>query len=172
MVEFTYEDELLGTAGTVGTNKEFCDGTPVLVAHADNFMVCDLNKFVKAHSLRAEKADITMMTFETQDPQSCGVIEFDAEGGISAFHEKVENPPSNIANGAVFIFEPTVVEDCANMKKIPCDISVDIIAAKLERVHTWQNECYHRDIGTIASLDQARRDAVLLRPKMRNLGWF
>ena len=44
-----------------------------------------------------------MMTFHA-DRRRCGIVELDDEGIVVNFHEKVSNPPSNIANGAVFVW--------------------------------------------------------------------
>ena len=45
---------------------------------------------------------MTMMTFISQNPSSCGVIDIDKIGVVQKFYEKVKNPPSNIANGAIY----------------------------------------------------------------------
>ena len=46
---------------------------------------------------------------------------------VIAFHEKVENPPGNLANGAVYIFEPEVIDDIASLGKSVVDLSTEII---------------------------------------------
>ena len=43
------------------------------------------------------------MTFRSETPETCGIVELDAEGVVVGFHEKVANPPSNLANGAIYI---------------------------------------------------------------------
>ncbi len=58
-----------------------------------------------------------MLGFRTDDPRSCGILELDDRDTVVAFHEKVENPPGNLANGAVYIFEPEVIDDIAGLGK-------------------------------------------------------
>ena len=35
---------------------------------------------------------MTMMTFRTDDPSSCGIVEVDENGIVIGFHEKVKTP--------------------------------------------------------------------------------
>ena len=44
-----------------------------------------------------------VVAFETDYPQSCGILELDERGVVTGFHEKVQNSPGNIANGAIYI---------------------------------------------------------------------
>ena len=54
---------------------------------------------------------MTMLTFETDSPQTCGIVDRDNDMIVRNFFEKVNNPPSNIANGAIYIFESTLLEE-------------------------------------------------------------
>ena len=56
---------------------------------------------------------MTMLGFRTDDPPSCGILERDRHNTVVAFHEKVKHPPGNLANGAVYIFEPEIVDAIA-----------------------------------------------------------
>ena len=51
--------------------------------------------FERAHVNRPLGCVMTMMTFRTDDPSSCGIVELDDSGVVVEFHEKVENPPGN-----------------------------------------------------------------------------
>ena len=46
-----------------------------------------------------------MLTFTTNKPSSCGVVLVDSKGIVKEFHEKVKNPPSNLANGAIYVID-------------------------------------------------------------------
>ena len=109
MVDLVYEKELLLTGGTVIANKDFISDEPFMLVHADNLSICDYKDFISAHKNRPANTEITMMTFTTDDPKSCGVVTIDTSDIIQEFHEKVQNPPSTIANGAVYIVETSVI---------------------------------------------------------------
>ena len=93
-----------------------------------------------------------MMTFKTDAPQSCGIVELNSRGVVQQFHEKVDNPPGDLANAAVYIFEPTVISFLASLGRDIVDISTEVLPAYLGRIQTFLNEDYHRDIGTPESL--------------------
>lgn len=158
-----YEPELLGTGGTVLANRDFFGRGPVLVAHADNLSRFPPREFVAAHLSRPSDTRMTMMTFDTDVPQTCGIVELDARGVVVRFHEKVANPPGTRANGAVYILEPEVVDFMATLGKRVIDLSTEVIPHFIGRIATYHNRDYHRDIGSLESLRRAEaeyRDAA------------
>lgn len=157
-VTLVHEPELLGTAGTLRANRSFFGRDAVLFAHADNLCRCDLAAFVRAHRQRPAGVLITMMTFVTDAPETCGIVDLDANGLVIGFHEKVRNPPGNLANGAVYIVEPEVVDFIEQLPDGPQDFSTQVLPHFVGRMHAWQNTGVHRDIGTPDSLAAARRE--------------
>ena len=105
-VTLVHEPALLGTGGTVLANRGFFHDAPFMVAHADNLSRFAVGEFIARHAARPAATAITMMTFATDAPRDCGIVEQDAQGVVQRFHEKVANPPGNIANAAVYLFEP------------------------------------------------------------------
>jgi mannose-1-phosphate guanylyltransferase len=157
-IELVHEDVLLGTGGTVLKNRAFFGGEPFLVAHADNLTLFDAAAFLRRHRERPAGAAITMMTFDTDVPGSCGIVEEDAAGRVIAFHEKVEDPPGTRANAAVYLFEPEVISFIAGLGREIVDLSTEVLPHYLGRMCTYHNELYHRDIGTRESLAAAERE--------------
>ncbi len=157
-ITLVHEDVLLGTGGTVLRNRDFFGGEAFIVAHADNLTRFDPRAFIARHRSRPEGCEITMMTFETDDPRSCGIVEEDERGVVTAFHEKVEHPPGNHANAAVYIFEPSVILFLAALGKEVIDLSTEVIPHYIGRIATFHNLGYHRDIGSPESLARAERD--------------
>jgi mannose-1-phosphate guanylyltransferase len=117
-VETVYERELLGTAGTLLANRSFFEASTGLLIHADNAMAGDLQGLLAAHAARRTDCLLTMLTFRTDQPRSCGIVATDAQGVVTAFHEKVADPPGNCANGALYAFNPEFVEFLARMALI------------------------------------------------------
>lgn len=156
-VTLVHEENLLGTGGTVLRNRDYFGRTAFMVAHADNLTRFDPGAFIARHHQRPRGCEMTMMTFETDDPRSCGIVEEDAAGVVRAFHEKVANPPGNHANAAVYIFEPAVVDFIAGLGRPVVDLSTEVIPHFVGRIATFHNSGYHRDIGTPESLALAER---------------
>lgn len=152
------ESSLLGTAGTLLRNREFFMGQPVMLIHADNLSLFDVGSFIERFERRDEHIDITMMTFHADKPETCGIVELDEAGTVCAFHEKVKAPPGNLANGAVYILAPSVIDFIANIGKEVVDFSTEVLPHFMGRINTFHNDVYHRDIGTADSLVLAQSE--------------
>ena len=74
---------------------------------------------------------------------------------VTAFHEKVEQPPGNLANGAVYVFEPEIIDAIAGLGNPVVDLSTEIIPRFIGRILCVEQDGYHRDIGTPESLRRA-----------------
>ncbi|WP_316161962.1 nucleotidyltransferase family protein [Bradyrhizobium sp. SZCCHNRI20481] len=154
-IDLVHEDELLGTGGTVLANRAWFGDQPFLVAHADNLTDFDAAGLLSAHRNRPDGCIMTMLAFRTDDPSSCGILELDDQHRVIAFHEKVKNPPGNLANGAVYVFDPAVIADIAALGKPIVDLSTEIIPNYLGRILCVETSGYHRDIGNPESLRRA-----------------
>jgi mannose-1-phosphate guanylyltransferase len=130
-----------------------------LVAHADNLTLFDLEEFLLQHQQRPDECVGTMMTFNSDNPRSCGIVELDNRGIVKAFHEKVENPPGTLANAAVFIFSPAALGIISRLVgEGYTDISLDLIPHLLGKLFSFHNGTYHRDIGTLDALAAAETE--------------
>ena len=112
-----YEEKLLGTGGTLLANRAFFQDRPSMLVHADNLSRFSVRDFIRRFDEREPGVEITMMTFDAPDPKQCGIVELDRRGIVTAFHEKVETPPGNLANGAVYILSPPVMDFLAGLGK-------------------------------------------------------
>ncbi len=161
-VELVHEEELYGTGGTVLRNADFFNSESFLVAHADNLVSLNFRDFRDAHNGRPSPAEtpITMMTFETDTPETCGIVDIDQRGIVTGFYEKVSNPPGNKANGAIYIFEPEIFGFLKKIGRGFIDISTEVIPNFVGRIATYNNDAYLRDIGNVESLKQAELDVL------------
>ena len=166
-VSFIEEEELLGTGGTLKKNAQLFTGGSFFVAHADNLCLTDFRGFFEAHKKRPPHVAMSMMTFDAPDPRQCGIVSLDRQNIVTAFHEKVENPPSNLANGAVFIMEPEVAEYARSIDKDKFEISLDIIPHYMGRCLAWHNGDYHLDIGTPEAYKKAQDDNYVVQELYR-----
>ena len=105
-----------------------------MLIHADNYCLADFTAFERAHNNRPLGCLMTMMTFRTDDPSSCGIVEVDESGVVVGFHEKVEHPPGNLANGAIYIISHELLK---------------IIKTDLNYVTDFSTEVLHRFKGYI-----------------------
>lgn len=155
-----YEQRLLGTAGTLFANVEYFVGSTVLFIHGDNWCQCNFQEFLYYHFFQRPKNTLmTMMTFLTDSPKTCGIVELDADGVVQGFHEKVVNPPGNLANASVYLLDPEIL-DLIKERPQAEDFDIDIIPELLGKIATWENIGIHRDIGSQDSLLIAQQDPL------------
>ena len=151
----SHEPRLLGTAGSLLANREFFTGCTGLLIHADNFSQADLNQLLKAHHQRPAGCLLTMLTFTTPRPSSCGIVEIDAEGIVVGFHEKVSEPPGNRANGALYVFDQPFLDWLTAHHPNANDFSTEVLPHCVGSIYTWHTNSPYIDIGTPEALAEA-----------------
>ena len=156
IIKTTYEPNLLGTLGTLMANRSWFRNKTGLLIHGDNFTNANLNKFLNEHYSRPENCLLTMLTFRTSTPESCGIVEVNEDGIMVDFHEKVKQPPSDIANGAVYLFDDSFLDWLDERDFKGNDFSNDVIPMLKGRIKTWFTKDHFIDIGTSQSLELAR----------------
>lgn len=163
-IDLVHEDELLGTGGTILVNRNWFGAGPFLVAHADNLTNFNVVEFIAAHEQRPRSCVLTILAFRTDSPTSCGILEVGTQGIVTGFHEKVENPPGDLANAAVYICEPEIAAFIASLGKPNVDFSTEVIPAFLNRIYAVRTDGYHRDIGTSEALSRAQAECKTMPP--------
>jgi len=151
----SYEEDLLGTAGTLKKHIDEFSDDDFIVMHVDNYFADPLSNFVFAHNSREVGNFGTLGTFDTQNPESCGVLLLNPDRTIREFHEKVVNPPSKIANAAIYALTPEVREPLLRLSHNENDISKHLIPKIMGGLYTYNFEGLFIDIGTPEGLKLA-----------------
>lgn len=157
-ITLIHEDILLGTAATLLTNKDFFFQSEILLIHADNFTNMNFKSFIESYHDRGKQCLISMVTFNSKNPTSCGIVETDSKGILINFEEKPLNPKSNIANGAIYFFDYKFIDYLVtlNLQYILKDFSKDIIPLLKNKIQTWHTYDFIIDIGTPEQLIKAQ----------------
>ena len=158
-IKVIYENKLLGTAGTLLENAKFFKEGDCLMIHADNYTNLDFNQFFKAHNNKKEGCLLSMVTFDSDNPYSCGIVDVDKNGIMIGFEEKPTSPKSNIANGAIYMFDNSLFDYLKKnrFKTSFNDFSKDVIPLLKNKVNTWHTNDYIIDIGTPEKLEIAMK---------------
>tara|TARA_B100000579_G_C22745386_1_gene811233 strand:+ start:291 stop:1004 length:714 start_codon:yes stop_codon:yes gene_type:complete len=152
-----YEEQLLGTAGTLIENKKFFKNSTGILIHADNITNFKLNKLIECHRSRPSNCLLTMLTFETNNPSKCGIVRTNSDGIVVDFLEKSSSPHGNCANGAIYCFDYELITFLERLGPDINDFSTQVIPSligKIKALHT--NEIF-LDIGTPESLKDAQK---------------
>jgi mannose-1-phosphate guanylyltransferase len=163
-IDLVHEPELLGTGGTILANRAWLGGADFLVAHADNLTDFRIGRLIDAHAAAGPDNLLTLLAFRTENPRACGILELDDSGHVLAFHEKVGDPPGDLANGAVYVFAAEVLDRIAALGKPVVDLSTEIIPTLLPRVFALEHPGFFMDIGTPESLKRAQETFPVDRP--------
>lgn len=154
-VTLTEEPSLLGTAGTLLDNLDFFGNDDGLLIHADNYCQADLGEFIQAHRRRPPGCLMTMMTFRTDNPSSCGIVIVDDRGVVIEFEEKPPKPSGNLANGALYILGADLIIQLGQMTPAATDFSTQVLPALVGRIYTHETSAPLIDIGTPANYARA-----------------
>jgi len=154
-VRETFEPTLLGSAGTVRANRDWVPpGGEALIVYADNLSAVHLGDMLAFH--RARRAELTMMLFRTPTPQCCGIAQLDASERIVEFEEKPSRPRGNLANAGVYALSAAAYHEMADPDAF--DLGFDVLPRFVGRMCGFPFDGYHRDIGTLESLEAAEAD--------------
>jgi NDP-sugar pyrophosphorylase family protein len=162
-IHWSYEPELLGTAGGAGPVADFlrAPGEPFLVLSGDGLHAIDLAGLARRH--REAQAVGTLTVLEIDDPSRFGVCVLDDDGLITGFQEKpsLAEARSRWASCGVYCFESRVLD------RLPpgrfCDWAKDVLPAMMadgDRLAAYCTDAYWSDIGTVADLLRANLDFV------------
>lgn len=152
-----HEPVLLGSAGTVRANRSWMDGAShCMIIYADNLSSVDLAALLTFH--RSHDDAMTMMLFHAPEPSRSGIVELDGESRIVSFVEKPREPRGDLANAGVYVVTADAYREIADLAAF--DFGFDVLPRFVGRMRGWLSECYHRDIGTHESLQDAERAAA------------
>jgi mannose-1-phosphate guanylyltransferase len=156
-VKLVNEVNLLGTAGTLIANLNFFQNEDGLLIHADNYCHADFIGFRRAHESRPKGCLMTMMVFRSLNPSRCGIVEVDSRNVLIGFHEKVANPPGNLANGAVYILSAELLKILALDFRGAVDFSTEIVNQFIGQIYCYETPEFFLDIGTPSAYEEANK---------------
>jgi NDP-sugar pyrophosphorylase family protein len=106
-MNYSLEEELMGTAGGVKRCEWFLDDTFVIVS-GDALTDIDLALLLQAHKQKGALATIALK--EVEDVEHFGIVISNEEGLIQNFQEKPRPAEalSNVANTGIYVFEPEI----------------------------------------------------------------
>jgi NDP-sugar pyrophosphorylase family protein len=164
-IEYSYEEQLLGTAGAVKRLQWFLDES-FAVIYGDvltNLDLTALRAYHEAHVIGSPGAAImTMALYHVPDPLACGIVEVDHQDRITRFQEKprAEQVFSDLANAGVLMCEPTILDYIP--PETAYDFGRDVLPNLVELgvpilgrvISEWE---YVVDIGTPDGYERAQR---------------
>jgi mannose-1-phosphate guanylyltransferase len=125
-IDYSYEPDILGTAGAIRELKRYLSAGSFLVVYGDNYLEIDLPGFIRAAEAKAGVG--TLAVFEKPNVSGSGILELSCDDRILRFKEKPA--PGDIfshwVNAGLYHFQPDIFDF------IPTgfsDFGVDVIPA-------------------------------------------
>lgn len=154
-IRYAKEDKPLGTGGAIKNAFRFVDDFPVFVLHGD-ILLKDFSLVDMLSQLHPEM-DGVLLGISVPDLTSYGEIIADTQGRITAFREKQQVARPGCANGAVFLFNRSIVN--AFPQKEVFSIERDVFP-NLTQLYVHKVETEWIDIGVPERLEYARQHFV------------
>lgn len=171
-------DWYIGTADAVWQNLNFVKrGNPehILILSGDHIYEMDYDALINFH--REKGADATLCTIPVpmDEASRYGIIDVDSKGRVKDFVEKPANPPGNLANMGVYVFNTEMLVDLlmedAERSSSNHDFGKDIIprmVAEKRKIYSYPYTGYWVDVGTIDAFWESHMD-LLGKPPSLNL---
>jgi glucose-1-phosphate adenylyltransferase len=177
-------DWFAGTADAVQQNFGFIKkDLPdlVLILSGDHIYTMDYEPMISFHM--DHEADVTIGTIRVpmEEASRFGVLAANNRYRVTSFVEKPANPPSNLVNMGVYLFNRALLDrvlwDDRQDPKSSHDFGKDIIPKLIRtkaRVFAFPYTGYWMDVGTVQSYWQAHMDMLSPSPalKLYNRSWI
>lgn len=160
-IKYAVEKEPLGTGGAIRSAAQLLDTKEsIVILNGDVLTEHNLSEQIRQHE--AHDADVTLHLTQVEDARAFGCVPTAADGRVTAFLEKMENPVTNQINAGCYVFNPRVISS------IPLNTVVSVeretfpqLVALGAKIFGYLENSYWLDIGTPKALLKASTDIVL-----------
>ena len=161
-VQISFEEKLLGSGGTIFSNKNFVNGeNDFYVLYADNLTNVSLRSLLDFHLAR--KSIFTTYVYKTDVPKQKGIFVAEPDTGkVLDFQEKPKNPRSNLANAGIGVLNKEIF-NYFDKNKIFFDFGSDIMPKIVNDMYILATDLYIKDIGTVEDYNTAQKEWKLIK---------
>ncbi|MBF6078754.1 sugar phosphate nucleotidyltransferase [Nocardia beijingensis] len=158
-IEYVTETEPLGTGGAIRNVLPKLRADNVMVFNGDVLGGTDLGAVLDTHE--STRADVTLHLVRVSDPRAFGCVPTDADGRVTAFLEKTQDPPTDQINAGCYVFRREYIEKIPAGR--PVSVEREVFPALLTegaRVQGYVDASYWRDMGTPEDFVRGSADLV------------
>jgi mannose-1-phosphate guanylyltransferase len=160
-IRWSYEPELLGTAGGTKKLEDFWGDETILITSGDGLHDVDVTALLGHHRRTGALATLTVKP--VTDPSAYGVVVVDRDTRVRAFQEKPsrDDARSDLANCGIYVIEPEVLAHVRpdTFSDFGTDVWPALVAAN-EQIHAYTTMAYWNDVGDLDELRNTIMDAV------------
>lgn len=164
-ISYSFEKELLGTAGAIKKIEDFFDET-FLVIHGDNLTNLNLSSLIEFHKEHDGIGTICLYSKE-KDIASSSIVLMDENNRIIQFIEKPKNDDfkkmkssRKWTNAGIYVFEPKILDFIPSKKSF--DFGLDLfpkLLAKEMKIYGYPIKgCFWYELGTLEKYKRVKND--------------
>jgi len=169
-------DWYMGTADAVQQNFTFIKREKpdlILILSGDHIYKMDYREMIKFHL--ENNADLTMGTFRVplSDASRFGIVGVEDDLRINSFVEKPSNPPSDLANMGIYLFNASILDRALwedhYRTESSHDFGKDVLPWLVRigaRAYAFPYQEYWMDVGTVESYWYAHMDLLSIPPRL------
>ena len=143
-IEYSSENEPLGTGGAIKLALGKCVGSRVFVINGDTFFIPDLAAMEQLHVQK--KSDITISVKFVPDAGRYGKVLTDETGRITSFSEKDPLADSGWINGGIYLLKKQVF-DGNDKVKFSIENELFKVSSKIIYMQAFETDAFFLDIG-------------------------
>ena len=152
-IEYTYEDEPLGTAGALGLLPDDLPDLPLIMMNGDILTKVNFSRLLKYHT--ESNADATMCVREHEYQVPYGVVQAE-DFKVQSMHEKPVY--RYYINAGIYVINPALVKKVRNKKSIDMPTLLNENVEEARHVGMYPLDEYWLDIGRMNDFEQAQQD--------------
>lgn len=158
-IEYVFEEEPRGTGGGIANVAAKLRYDTAMIFNGDVLSGCDLNALLSSHAER--RADVSLHLVRVGDPRAFGCVPTDSDGGVTAFLEKTQDPPTDQINAGCYVFNRDVIDRIPTGREV--SVEREVFPALLSeglKVCGYVDATYWRDMGTPEDFVRGSADLV------------
>ncbi|MCV7193237.1 sugar phosphate nucleotidyltransferase [Mycolicibacterium brumae] len=158
-IDYVYEPEPLGTGGGIANVAPKLRHDTAVVFNGDVLSGADLGQLLAFHDER--DAELTLHLVRVADPRAFGSVPTDADGRVTAFLEKTQDPPTDQINAGCYVFQRELIEAIPRGRALSVEREIfPRLLADGVRVCGYVDASYWRDMGTPEDFVRGSADLV------------
>lgn len=169
------QDWYRGTADALYQNRNFIRSErsdTLLVLSGDHIYKQDYRAMLRSHDQTGADVTIAVMDVPQDEAHRFGIMKTDADGRITEFHEKPQQPVGTLASMGIYVFRTefllSKLEEDAQDDGSDHDFGKNIIPSLIKdhRVFAYRFNGYWVDVGTIPAYMETNLDLLNDRPAL------
>lgn len=155
-ITYSYEKNIMGTAGGVKKLENFAKNSPFMVYYGDNITNLNIKKLVNFHKSKGGMATICLHPIKEKELKDSSIVELGKDNRILSFAEKpnektikkISGKKNNYSNAGIYLLEPEIFDFIEKNKFT--DFAKDIFPMLIKKgkmIYGYPLDCFWAEIG-------------------------